>query len=210
LNFRDERYLPFEGAGAESTWRLELPLEDQAFDMDTLSDVVIHLRYTARDGGVPLRNAARAARDGWLEGAGGAEGTPLARMFSLRQEFSVGWQGFLDEAGTHTLELALGPERFPFQLRSKEIKIERVEVYVKLKPGKALSFDLHLQPFPGNLGVIELPSGGTGLVHGDGDCPGARTGTWVLSAQGAAPGAPAAEIDDIALIVHYTAASGSV
>ncbi|WP_438010622.1 neuraminidase-like domain-containing protein [Sorangium sp. So ce321] len=208
LNFRDERYLPFEGAGAESTWRLELPLEDQAFDMDTLSDVVIHLRYTARDGGVPLRNAARAARDGWLEGA---EGTPLARMFSLRQEFSVGWQGFLDEAGNHTLELALGPERFPFQLRNKELEIERVEVYVKLKPGKALSFDMHLQPSPGNLQVIDLqlPPGSTGLVRSDKLCPGARTGTWVLSAQGAAPAAPAAEIDDIALIVHYTA-SGSV
>jgi len=24
LNFRDERYLPFEGAGAISTWQLEL------------------------------------------------------------------------------------------------------------------------------------------------------------------------------------------
>ncbi|XXY21867.1 neuraminidase-like domain-containing protein [Sorangium sp. So ce216] len=208
LNFRDERYLPFEGAGAESTWRLEIPHEDQAFDMDTLSDVVIHLRYTARDGGVPLRSAARTARDGWLEGA---EGTPLARMFSLRQEFSVGWQGFLDEAGDHTLELALGPERFPFQLRNREIEIERVEVYVKLKPGKALSFDMHLQPFPGNLQAIVLqrPSGSAGLVHSDETCPGARTGTWVLSAQGAAPAAPAAEIDDIALIVHYTA-SGSV
>ncbi|WP_437665418.1 neuraminidase-like domain-containing protein [Sorangium sp. So ce1182] len=208
LNFRDERYLPFEGAGAESTWRLEIPHEDQAFDMDTLSDVVIHLRYTARDGGVPLRNAARAARDGWLEGA---EGTPLARMFSLRQEFSVGWQGFLDEAGDHTLELALGPERFPFQLRNREIEIARVEVHVKLKPGKALSFGMHLKPSPGNIAAfdLQLPLGSTGLVHGDKVCPGARTGTWVLSAQDAAPAAPAAEIDDIALIVHYTA-SGSV
>ena len=25
LNFRDERYLPFEGGGAISTWRMELP-----------------------------------------------------------------------------------------------------------------------------------------------------------------------------------------
>ncbi|WP_437713631.1 neuraminidase-like domain-containing protein [Sorangium sp. So ce448] len=209
LNFRDERYLPFEGAGAESTWRLEIPHDDQAFDMDTLSDVVIHLRYTARDGGVPLRNAARAARDEWLEGA---EDTPLARMFSLRQEFSAGWQGFLDEAGAHTLELALGPERFPFQLRGKEIEIERVEVYVKLKPGKTLSFNMQLQPSPEGLSAIdlELPPGSTGLVRSEKPCPGARRGTWVLSAAGAAPAAPAAEIDDIALIVHYTAAPGSV
>ncbi|WP_437580755.1 neuraminidase-like domain-containing protein [Sorangium sp. So ce887] len=208
LNFRDERYLPFEGAGADSTWRLEIPHEDQAFDIDTLSDVVIHLRYTARDGGVPLRSAARAARNEWLESVAV---TPLARMFSLRQEFSVGWQGFLDEAGDHTLELALGPERFPFQLRNRELKIERVEVYVKLKPGKTLSFAMHLQPSPGGLQVIdlELPLGSTGLVRSEKSCGGARTGTWMLSAQGAAPAAPAAEIDDIVLIVHYTTASGS-
>jgi receptor-binding and translocation channel-forming TcA subunit of Tc toxin len=41
--FRDERYLPFEGAGAISRWRIELPRETNAFDVDTLSDVVIHL-----------------------------------------------------------------------------------------------------------------------------------------------------------------------
>lgn len=30
LNFRDERYLPFEGAGAISRWRIELPIQTKA------------------------------------------------------------------------------------------------------------------------------------------------------------------------------------
>ncbi|MBK9227461.1 MAG: hypothetical protein IPL67_10515 [Ignavibacteria bacterium] len=30
LNFRDERYLPFENTGAISSWRLELPRGSQA------------------------------------------------------------------------------------------------------------------------------------------------------------------------------------
>jgi hypothetical protein len=46
LNFRDERYLPFEGAGAISEWNLELP-EFRQFDYNTISDVVMHIRYTA-------------------------------------------------------------------------------------------------------------------------------------------------------------------
>jgi len=46
LNFRDERYLPFEGAGAISEWTLELP-EFRQFDYNTISDVVMHIRYTA-------------------------------------------------------------------------------------------------------------------------------------------------------------------
>src|SRR6185369_3665287 len=48
LNFRDERYLPFEGAGVVSRWRIELPRENNAFDFNTLSDVVLHFKYTAR------------------------------------------------------------------------------------------------------------------------------------------------------------------
>ena len=31
-NLRDERFLPFEGAGAISSWRLELPQEFEPFD----------------------------------------------------------------------------------------------------------------------------------------------------------------------------------
>jgi hypothetical protein len=38
LNFRDERYLPFEGAGVISQWKLELPNEFRQFDYDTISD----------------------------------------------------------------------------------------------------------------------------------------------------------------------------
>jgi len=58
LNFRDERYLPFEGAGVISRWRIELPQTFRQFSYDTISDVVLHIKYTARDGGVPLREAA--------------------------------------------------------------------------------------------------------------------------------------------------------
>ena len=48
LNFRDERYVPFEGAGAVSDWSLELPSVFRPFDYDTISDVILHISYTAR------------------------------------------------------------------------------------------------------------------------------------------------------------------
>jgi hypothetical protein len=50
LNFRDERYLPFEGAGAISRWRIDLPKDCNAFDFNTLSDAILHLKYTAKEG----------------------------------------------------------------------------------------------------------------------------------------------------------------
>jgi len=58
-SLRDERFLPFEGAGAISRWRLELPGSVPQFDYDTISDVILHLRYTARDGGESMRDSAK-------------------------------------------------------------------------------------------------------------------------------------------------------
>src|SRR3989442_4705911 len=57
-NLRDERFLPFEGAGAISAWSLELPSEFRLFDYMTISDVILHVRYTARQGGNLLGSQA--------------------------------------------------------------------------------------------------------------------------------------------------------
>lgn len=52
LNFNDERYLPFEFTGAISSWRLCLSDKDgQTTFIDSLTDVLIHINYTARSAG---------------------------------------------------------------------------------------------------------------------------------------------------------------
>ncbi|PHM61559.1 neuraminidase-like domain-containing protein [Xenorhabdus ishibashii] len=48
LNFDDELFLPFEGTGAISQWKLEFG-SDQDQLLESLSDIILHLRYTARD-----------------------------------------------------------------------------------------------------------------------------------------------------------------
>ncbi|MBN1970838.1 MAG: hypothetical protein JXR48_02680 [Candidatus Delongbacteria bacterium] len=48
LNFKDERYLPFEGNGAvEGNWNIDVlsPLTD--FELSSISDVIITIKYTA-------------------------------------------------------------------------------------------------------------------------------------------------------------------
>ena len=55
FNFRDERYLPFEGAGAaNSKWSLSLPSQYKPFDYNTISDVIIHISYTSKFDGIPV------------------------------------------------------------------------------------------------------------------------------------------------------------
>jgi len=47
----DQRYLPFEGTGTVSGWKLSLPLEQNPIDFDLIDDVIIKLQYTAANGG---------------------------------------------------------------------------------------------------------------------------------------------------------------
>ena len=51
LNYDDPRYLPFEATGAVSSWTLSMPLETNQIDFSGISDVIIMVRYTAKDGG---------------------------------------------------------------------------------------------------------------------------------------------------------------
>ena len=59
-NIADQRYLPFENAGAVSSWHLEMPQMQQEVDLSTVGDVVLHLYYTALDGGATFQNAVQA------------------------------------------------------------------------------------------------------------------------------------------------------
>ena len=117
LNFRDERYLPFEYQGAVSRWRFELPPENNYFDLDTVSDVVLHLNYTAREGGDVLRAAASDNVRHRLPGDG-------LRVFDVRHDFPDAWPGAWrsgqedGQAGPdrrhRSLRLDFTPAMFPF------------------------------------------------------------------------------------------------
>ncbi len=68
LNFKDERYLPFEGAGVISRWKLELPQVKQ-FDYNTIADVVLHVKYIASEGGDQLKRSAVSLVNNYLSSA---------------------------------------------------------------------------------------------------------------------------------------------
>jgi hypothetical protein len=135
LNFRDDRYLPFEGAGAISDWRLELPKQFRQFDYNTISDVIIHLQYTARDGGESFKQeVVQKLQEEKIQL--GDEQEDLMQMFSAKHEFPREWHQFLHPIATadsQKLELALTPERFPFQFRSQTIQVKKVELFLQFK-----------------------------------------------------------------------------
>jgi hypothetical protein len=151
-NLRDERYLPFEGAGAISRWRLELPAALPQFDHDTISDVVLHLRYTAREGGVPLRAAAEAHLRERVRQAAAAGSV---RLLSMRHEFPTEWARFtgatLDpQTPEAPLAVRLREEHYPFwATRVEPLVLHQVELFAEPGPGTAPTVQVATGP-PGD------------------------------------------------------------
>lgn len=135
LNFRDERYLPFEGAGAAGRWRIEIDPDCNRFDLDSISDLILQIRYTARDGGQQLR---QKAKDRWKKLVKDQENTVMARLFSMRHEFPSEWHRLQSAAGDSRSQLiALTDDRFPRLFQRSTITISQIELIGVPKPGAA-------------------------------------------------------------------------
>jgi hypothetical protein len=184
LNFNDERFLPFEGAGAVSAWRLDLPRANNQFDLATVSDVILHVRYTARPSGDS--NLAQAANNNLA-----AVLPPLGlRMLVLNQDFSSQWYRFLHpEAGQdQAMSFTLGMEHLPFYARGKA-NINLTALSLIVEGAQGISYRVELTPpagpvSPDNaLDPDPIYGGRQSMVKG-GFAPQARIlGDWRLKIQ---------------------------
>lgn len=139
-NMRDERYLPFEGAGAISTWSVSLfnskettsgftPPELASFDPDSISDVILHIKYTAQDSGSDTFNdTRRTAVQSFLETSSEFS---LSRVFSLKHEFPTEWFAYenaIAASVTGSLDFQLKIEHFPIMCANKTVKISGIKM----------------------------------------------------------------------------------
>jgi hypothetical protein len=136
-SFAEERFLPGEGEGVISTWRLELPTEFRQFDYQTISDVVLTLRYTALDGGEPLRVAAAADLKSTLQQMEVEQGSQgLYRLLSSRHDFPDAFRKLEhpapDSTAAPTLTFTLGPDRFPFLYQRRSLQVDKVAVFFRV------------------------------------------------------------------------------
>ncbi|MFE7633963.1 neuraminidase-like domain-containing protein [Kitasatospora sp. NPDC057518] len=206
LNFRDERYLPFEGSGAvESVWKLELPTQLRAFDYDTISDVVLQLSYTALDDG-----AFRATVESRVVGelTQYATSTGLLRLFSLRHDFPAAWQQVTAAAGggagTVATSFEVTAQHFPYFLSARTLSLAAATVVLQpvgTGPVDASGLSLTLNGTTGS--AWHVPPG-THLTTSDIAVSGPAVGTWTLAVAG--PGVDPAKVADILLLVRYSAA----
>lgn len=111
-------------AGAISAWRLELPEDFRQFDYNTISDIILHVRYTARQGGAQLRDKAVELLE---ELVGKANKSGLALLFSLRHDFPTEWHQFV--TGSANFAATVKWEYFPYFTQGKDITIDTVIRY---------------------------------------------------------------------------------
>jgi hypothetical protein len=146
----DGRHGRFEGYGAISRWRLELPHDTNAFDPATVvKDVILRVDYWSREGGQALRDAARKM----------SIQPPIhnaVRLFSLRHEFADGWYRGVQPADPTALEQVFETDldiaHFPYRIRARGPKTTEVTLLLQVddiaayQAGVPLQADVVLTP----------------------------------------------------------------
>jgi hypothetical protein len=217
LNFRDDRYLPFEGTGAISLWHLKLPAAARQFDYNTISDVIIHLKYTARDGGDALRaNAITSLNTAINNMLVSTRDTGLMRIFSAKNDLATEWYRFLHPVNTtddQVLSLTLDNSRFPFFAQGMTIKITSVEIAADttVVPSKPLQVVSPGSTNPLNLNASNYGTWLSGTVDYSSTGP-QGPGVWQITNPAAntrISDSGTGAFNNLVIIVHYTVAPKS-
>ncbi len=179
LSFRDERYLPFEGAGTISEWSLELfsdlPSNNpdpenpdfgkalRQFDYGTVSDAILHVKYSAReDAGAFKNGAVTHLREYFSQD----DATHSLRMFNLRQELPTRWHRFLNPANPangNIFELEMSPSLFPVRDAGKILKVN--SLWILARCTNAGSYNVVATPPSGSATLTLAPLNQYGGMH---------------------------------------------
>jgi hypothetical protein len=140
------------GGAVQSSWRLELPAKVRSFDYETITDVILTIRYTAREGGSVFSTDVQTALPDALKalpraGEEAAKGVGQVRLFSARAEFPEAWRSFVaagSGGGAAELELDLSADRFPHPEEPKDRAITLVVAFVRFAPDAIPTLNTHL------------------------------------------------------------------
>lgn len=225
MNLRDERYLPFERAGAISTWQLEFTSVYPLFDPSSITDLILHFGYTSREGGPALQSVASQSVQNKLKGAMTAPGLVLMRGFSARRDFPTQWYKFLNPANpADTQQLALNiTQRFPFFTNGLTVKITRVALVADMPatvsvagPDSPLA-NLYLSGVKLSNALLQFgtnpefasPYPGADIIqYSTISCKDA-VGTWTVTNGAGAAAITPSEINDLWVIFYYSLVNNS-
>ncbi len=133
LNFEGSRYSPFEGAGAaDSEWQLDLPVNFRAFDYNSITDVIVHVSYTARFDGTLKTDVGGTLQS--LESAlltyAKDKNKPLFRLFSLKREFPTEFYKLQSSPAGTEVSVSIEEKHFPFFVLGRTLNLENASLFL--------------------------------------------------------------------------------
>ncbi|MEM8999770.1 MAG: neuraminidase-like domain-containing protein [Bacteroidota bacterium] len=180
LNFSDERYLPFEGAGAISDWAIDLFNDSndtdfgkalRQFDYNTISDAIVHISYTAREVGGVLKDGAIANLKEYFDTDDGA---PAMKFIDLKHEFASAWhklQNPDDPTDGNTMTFKMTKHLFPFRDRLHTLKVNSITLLARCSNNGdyevTFAPPLPAPPPDGTDKMTLIPVSGYGNLHYD-------------------------------------------
>jgi receptor-binding and translocation channel-forming TcA subunit of Tc toxin/ABC toxin-like protein/neuraminidase-like protein/virulence plasmid A protein len=124
FSFRDERYMPFEGAGVNSQWQLSLPKAVKPFDYATISDVILRISYTAEENS-ELRQAVEGANGVLLK----LTEPGVTRVLSMRNDFPDAWNALLE--GAPQVAIDIRDVHIPFFMSAFDLESATFDLLVQ-------------------------------------------------------------------------------
>jgi hypothetical protein len=152
FGFPGDSYSPFEGAGAISTWQIDLPPELRQFDYRTISDVVLHVDYTALDGGAAFSAAASQVVLDAIKPQPGCPGA-LALLVNVPGDYASEWytlRAAIQGGSDAQMVLANVASLLPFWTESLKVTVNSISVVVFPDPGGQIDVTkLAVAEYPG-------------------------------------------------------------
>ncbi len=198
---RDERYLPFERKALDnSMWTITLPKDVRPFDYRTISDLVLDIRYTARDGGATLA----LARQTELQGLLGEVAGNLHHAISIRGRFPDAFKAFATAQNPDNALAAftLTEDDFPHLPIAGSVLFREVTVFLWRESDAAAIPSVDMTRPVGGPDNFMLPAGRmqkSGPIDMGGD---ETVGPWSITIPGGfQPSDPA--VEDLVLVFKY-------
>jgi hypothetical protein len=133
FNFRDERYMPFEGSGTVSRWQLLLPKAFRLFDYETIADAILRISYTAL-ADEDLRDDVEALSAGVQRSILGiVRANDLQMLISLRRDLPDAFARLVRSAVNSGVPFEIDRRRLPWFIGDRPVTIQHSRVLIRTK-----------------------------------------------------------------------------
>lgn len=207
-NLRDDRYLTFEGHGVISEWKIEINKEFKNFDLDSISDVVLHIKYTARQAGKLLATKVKEELNNNFNQIIKTyqNGTGFFKLISMKGDFPTEWHKLQHAAiNPHKVDINFRSSHVPYWLSGRTLEFDGSPngqlVFLKPKSGQVLNVNSLNIELNGQT-VDFVPQTKLGETYlGNSTQSGSLFGTWTIDT-GVNLLDPT-KVDDMLILVKY-------